>query len=178
MGRFNVIKDLVETFLAITGVQLQAWMAPVFFLALGIALFPTIRRAHRTGKARKRLRLIPYRRLAERQRLEDEALALVKGNPSGQLAVAQEALRLGRKDLARQALEALDSSEKYTIERQQLQRELEQPGAHSALEAHAAIERLIEAGLMDEARRRRSLAERRWPTVGGWPTIPAPPGED
>jgi len=178
MGRFNVIKDLVETFLQVTGIQLQAWMAPVFFLGLGVLLFPAIRRAHRTGKARKRLRLIPYRRLAERQRLEDESLALVKGNPAGQLAVAEEALRLGRKALATKALEALAASGKHRAECQRLQRELEQPAGHSALEATAAIEHLVEAGLLEEARRRRELAQRRWPTVDSWPEIPdAPPGD-
>jgi hypothetical protein len=175
MGRFNVVKDLVETFVQVTGIQLQAWMAPAFFLMLGALLFPTIRRSHRTGKARKRLRLIPYRRLAERKRLEEQALELVQGNPSGQLAVAQEALRLGRKDLAAKALALLDTSGRYPAHRRQIAAQLEEPAGHSALDASAAIERLVEQGLLSEARRRLALAQRRWPGVADWPTIPHDP---
>ncbi len=175
MGRFNVVKELVETFVTLTGIQLQAWMAPAFFLVVGILLFPAIRRTHRTGRARKRLRLIAYRRLDERQRLEDEALSLVRGNPSGQLAIAQEALRLGRKDLARKVLDGMEPRRRHQAEVLRLQRQLEEPGAHSALEAQAAIDRLIEAGLYAEARRRQVLAERRWPGVDRWPAIPDGP---
>jgi hypothetical protein len=174
MGRFNVIKDLAETFVRLTGLQLKPWMAPAFFLALGILIFPTIRRSHRTGKARKRLRLIPYRRLAERQRLEDEALALVRGNPSGQLAVAQEAARLGRRDLAHRALAELERSGKLPRERLALHRQLEESPGHTALDARAAIELLVREGLLDEARRRRELARQRWPSVDDWPEIPDP----
>ncbi len=177
MGRFNIIKELVETFLTITGIHLQAWMGPVFFLALGALLFPTIRRSHRTGKARKRLRLIPYRRLEDRQRLEDEALDLVHNNPSGQLAVAQEAMRLGRKALALEALAALEASGRHADQRLRMQRELEESPGHSALEARAAIERLAEAELLVEAHRRLSLAKRRWPSVTDWPELPPPVDE-
>ncbi len=174
MGRFNIAKELVETFVQLTGLQLKAWMAPAFFLAIGLMLFPMIRRNHRTGKARKRLRLIPYRRLDERQRLEEEAVALVRGNPGGQLALAQEAMRLGRRPLVERFLHELEASGRYPRQRQELHRQLEQPGAHSALEARAAIEHLVEAGLLDEARRRLALAQQRWPGVQDWPGIPAP----
>jgi hypothetical protein len=178
MGRFNVIKDLAETFVQLTGVQLQAWMAPVFFLAVGIVLFPLIRRSHRVGKARKRLRLIPYRRLAERRRLEDDALGLVRGHPGGQLELAREAARLGRRDLARRALAAMEASGKLQRKRLALARELDPPPSHSALDAHAAIELLVREGLLDEARRRLVRAQQRWPDVSQWPSIPAaPPAE-
>jgi signal transduction histidine kinase len=172
MGRFNIAKELVETFVQLTGLRLEAWMAPAFFLVIGALLFPAIRRSHRTSKARKRVRLIPYRRMAERQALADEALALVEGNPAGQLALAQEALRLGRKDLARRFHEALEGSGRYPAERAKLARELQDPAGHSALEATAAIERLVREGLLDEARRRLVLAQQRWPELEGWPEIP------
>ena len=177
MGRFNVVKELVEVVLQLTGIRLQAWMAPVFFLFLGALAFPVIRRSHRTSKARKRLRLIPYRRLADRQRLEDEALALVRGNPSGQLAIAQEALRQGRKPLARRFLDEMEVRGRLGQERARMIRQLEEPGAHSALDAVAAIERLLSEGLHDEARRRLDLARRHWPRVTNWPTIPEEQGE-
>jgi hypothetical protein len=172
MGRLNIAKELVETFVQITGVRLQAWMAPAFFLLVGLLLFPMIRRTHRVGKARKRLRLIPYRRLAERQRLVDEAMSLVHGNPAGQLALAEEAMRLGRRPVVERALAELEGSGRYQRQRRALQQQLEKPGAHSALEARAAIEHLVEAGLYDEARRRLELSRQRWPSVREWPVIP------
>ncbi len=161
MGRLNIAKELVETFVQITGVRLQAWMAPAFFLLVGLLLFPMIRRTHRVGKARKRLRLIPYRRLAERQRLVDEAMSLV-----------EEAMRLGRRRVVERALAELEGSGRYQRQRRALQQQLEKPGAHSALEARAAIEHLVEAGLYDEARRRLELSRQRWPSVREWPVIP------
>lgn len=173
MGRFNVIKELLEILVRITGIHLQAWMAPAFILALSIMVFPTIRRSHRTAQARKRLRLVPYRRLAERRQLEDEALALVEGNPSGQLAVAQEALKLGRKELASRALAAMSASGRYPREQRLLAQQLEEPAGHTALDTSAAIERLIEQGMLTEAHRRLDLARKRWPEVAEWPEIPA-----
>ncbi len=178
MGRFNIAKELVETFVALTGLQLQAWMAPAFFLLLGLLLFPTIRRSHRTGKARKRVRLIAYRRLDERRRLEDEALSLVRGNPNGQLAIAEEAKRLGRRDLALRVLAELEASGRKAQECRELQRQLEASPGHSSLDACAAIEHLVDEGLLDEARRRLALAQRRWPSVDAWPNIPDHPAEE
>ncbi len=175
MGRFNVIKDLVELFVQLTGIQLQAWMAPVFMLVVGLLLFPVILRSHRTGKARKRLRLIAYRRLDERQRLEEEALRLVRGNPSGQLAIAQEAIRLGNRALAHRILDGVEGRKRHQAERARMLRGLEESAGHSALEAHAAIEHLVDEGLLDEARRRLALAQRRWPEVRDWPDIPSEP---
>lgn len=164
MGRFNVIKDLAETFVLLTGIQLQAWMAPVFFLVVGILLFPVIRRSHRVGKARKRLRLIPYRRLAERRRLEDEALALVAGHPGGQLELAQEAARLGRPDLARRALATLEASGKRQRQRLELARKLDPPPATRPWRREPPS-----SGWWVKACWRRPAAGSSWPSGAGQP---------
>ncbi len=174
MGRFNVVKELMETALSLAGIRLQAWMAPAFLLLVGVLLFPTIRRTHRVSQARKRLRKVPYANHEDRQRLEDQAMALVRGNPTGLAVVAQEALRLGRRQLARRAADALRETGRRQADLRTIELALEPPPAHSALDAISAIERLLAEGLNEEARRRRDLAKRRWPQQRAWPPIPDP----
>lgn len=170
------IAQLLDTVLQLVGVHLQPWMAPFALGMLAVALFPLLRRTHRTSLARKRLRRLPYVGAVERRQLEEEALALAAGSPAGLLVVAQEALRLGRHELARRAADALDQTGAAPPhELRAIRRALEpMVGPTPALE-RVHIEALLQAGLIGEATRRLALARERWPEAGDWPQIPSPP---
>jgi hypothetical protein len=171
------IAQLLNTLLQLAGVHLQPWMAPVALLALAILLFPALRRTHRTSLARKRLRRLPYVGAEERRRLEEEALALSTGSPAGLLVVAQEALRLGRHDLARRAADAIEALGARPRELRAIRRALEPQLEPTPAQERVHVEALVQAGLHEEAARRRDLARARWPGEE-WPDeAPAEGGE-
>jgi hypothetical protein len=171
------LAQLLDTVLTLAGLHLQPWMAPVALLALAVILFPVLRRSHSTSLVRKRLRRLPYVGAAERRRLEEEALAMVAGSPVGLLVVAQEALRLGRYDLARRAADALEAAGARPRDLRAIRRILEPQLEPTPAQERVHIEALVQADMNDEAARRRALARARWPKEE-WSTDNEPPTED
>jgi hypothetical protein len=173
----RAVAGLLDTFLELAGLRLQPWMAPVALLAVALCLLPLLRRTHRVNLARRRVRRLPYVGAAERRRLEDEAFALVTGHPAGLLALAQEALRLGRASLARRALDALTAGGRKGPALVALQRALDPPRGPTPAEERVAIVALLDAGLIGEAGRRLAQARLHWPTIDDWPPLPPDPDE-
>ena len=163
MGRLSGLTDAVNSLLAEFGVELAPWMAPVFGLLLGALLLPMILRNDRTGRARKLIPRLVETSAAERDAARARILALVADNPVGLVVVAEESLRRGQVPLARMAVAALVRSGKRPADARRLLLELEGPPPTMPTEAALVVERLLSAGLLDEAERRLASAVARWP---------------
>jgi hypothetical protein len=145
------------------GLQLEPWMAPVFAVALALLVMPAWRRNFKTKQARKRILELGAAPVQDRAQMRTDILALVEGNPFGQVVVVEEAMKRHQNVLAAEALERLEISRKRRDEARRLRLKLsgERP---TTPEAEAlAIERLREAGLDDAATARLHAAQQRWP---------------
>ncbi|MCB9744748.1 MAG: hypothetical protein H6740_19290 [Alphaproteobacteria bacterium] len=153
----------LDMVLSAFGLTLEPWMAPLFAVLIAVAAMPFLHTNFKTKQARKRMLKAAHAKHAEREALHAEALALVEGNPVGQLVVAEEALSRGHLSTARAATEMLGRSGKRRDDYRRLMRQLggEKP-SNPETEA-LAIERLVERGQADEARERLSQALARWP---------------
>lgn len=163
MGRLQWLSDLIEEALAFLGLTLPPWVVPLAALALILSLLPLLRRNHRTGLARRRVQRLPHLAAEERRRVEAEVLRLVAGNPEGLLVVGEEAMKRGRRSLAEAAAAALEELEPGGNRQRRLRRSLEGDGPATALEARLLVERFLDTGLLEEARRRLERARSRWP---------------
>jgi len=157
------LTQLLDSFVALLGLHLAPWMAPAGLLGVVALFWPWIRLNMRTDDARKLLKRAARERGAERERLEAEALALVAGRADGLVVVAKEALEQGRRDLAGRAVAGLRGTGKLLPQLRTLERALEPPLPSVASEACLLIERLLDTGMVDEARTRLALARRKWP---------------
>lgn len=89
---------------------------------------------------------------------------MIRGVPMGLVAVADEAIRQERLDLAREATRRLIATGKSRDHARRLVRKLElEGGPHSAEELMLSLERLERAGLEAEARTRLTKGLQRWP---------------
>lgn len=163
MGRLKGILEAFASLLGAFGLQLQPWMAPAFLLLVAAALFPMIRRNHRTGRARRLMRQLTYVDAEQRRSLERRVLTLVRGDADGMIAVADEALRSGRRNLARTAVESLRSTGRRGQHLRRLEQQLAPPSAPTVAEERLAIRNLVAAGMNAEALARVRRARERWP---------------
>jgi len=163
LGRLKGILEAFASLLGAFGLQLQPWMAPAFLLLVAAALFPMIRRNHRTGRARKLMRQLTYVDAQERWTLERQVLSLVRGDADGLIAVADEALRSGRHSLARAAVDDLRATGRRRQHLRRLEGQLAPASAPTVAEERLAIRNLLAAGMNAEARARAQRARKRWP---------------
>lgn len=168
-GIAQSVSRLLEAF----GITLQPWMAPAVVLVLMVALLPLILRNMRTGRARKLLKEAAMVPGEQGRLLEQRALDLVGRQPLGLVAVAEEALRRGRTDLARQAIVHLGATGKARPLYRRLRAEIEGPLPASLAEMVIVVERLVDAGMLDEAARRLERARKRWPAAAELDTLDA-----
>ncbi len=157
------IRQLIEVFTTLFGVHLKPWMAPAGLIVAMVLLWPWIRVNLRTGDARKLLVRAARERGAERERLESEALDLVGTNADGLVVVAKEAVAQGRNDLAARAVARLRATRKHLPDLRKLERALEPSLPGTPAEAALLVERMLDTGMVDEARARLALARRKWP---------------
>jgi hypothetical protein len=156
-GLANLLKSIT------TMMNLPPWAGPLIFFGLVGLSWPFVRVNARTDKARKMIKNASRERLAERERMEADALESVGNHPDGLVAVANQALELGRKDLAGKAVEKLRATGKNLPELRKLERALEPPLPGTPTEACVIIERLISTGMTAEAEARLAQALRKWP---------------
>lgn len=160
----RAIAELLNTVLGELGLSVGPWVMPALAVGLALLLLPLLRANHATRQARRRLSLARSApRAAERERLKAEALALVLGNRVGVAVVAEEALRHGWTDLAQQALVELERSGGRPEELRGLRRRLEGQRPPTATAEALVVERLLEAGLREQAAARLEGALARWP---------------
>lgn len=142
---------------------LPPWAGPLIFLGLVLLSWPLLKGNLATDSARKLLKNAARERGEEREKLEEQALAAVKGRPHGLLAVAETALAQGRRDLAVRATAELRATGKLLVEVRKLERQLQPPLPGMPYEAVVIIERLRTAGAHAEAEERLAAAQRKWP---------------
>lgn len=159
MSGMSGITDALVQLLEALGVPIHPWTLPALALVVMGLLSPLILKNLKTGKARKLLKRARILSGAERQRLEAAALDEVGDHPMGLVAVAEEALRLGRKALARDAVARLARTGKARGHLRRLNREIDPDPLPPTVDATVlVIERLLEGGLVDEADRRLGRA--------------------
>lgn len=159
------ILDSLSSLLGAMGVTLPPWAFPVIALVVAFLLLPRIVGGLETGRAR---RILKRSRVVEgeaRAQMEAEALRAVKDRPMGLVAVAEEALRLRRGRLAREAVEQLARTGKAKRHLRRLIVEIDPaaPLPPTADAAAAVLERLIEGGMNTQALERLRRFERAWP---------------
>ncbi len=168
-GLGGIVQSL-GALLASAGVHLPPWGVPVVVLAVVIALLPRIVATMETSRIRRMVQRSRGAADIERVELEQEALQLAGDDPNRLIAVADEALRARRPPLAQEAVDRLaagTSALKPPLKRElkRLRKELKpkDPMPADPVAAALVVERLIEAGLLDEARRRHARFVREWP---------------
>lgn len=157
------IAQLINTLATALGIHAAPWAAPAAFVGSLVLFWPWIRGNVRTADARKALKHAARERGAERERMEKQALDLVKGQPDGLVVVAQEALEQGRNALAEEAVRQLRATNKLLPQLRLLERKLEPPLPILASEAVIVIEKMAADGLVVHARTRLEQALRKWP---------------
>lgn len=172
MGGMGGITEALGQLLGAAGLELSPWTLPSLMLIVMGVLLPRLLRNMNTSQARKYLRRSRIAEGEERAELEAKALGLVDENPAGLLAVAEEALRINRKALARDALgrlrqlETIPKPVRREARRVQLELEGDALGGASTPEAFLIhVEKLVENGMLEEARRKLGHARRRWPSA-------------
>ncbi len=159
------VTQTLEGLLAAAGLQLEHWMAPAVAVFVALLILPSWRRNFRTKQARKRLLAASLVGGEERAGLEDEALELVHGHPFGLIVVAEEAHKRGMAKVARRALLGLEGTGKRKDELRRLRRLIVGELPVTAEGEALAIERLLEAGMDEQARLRFEAASARYPSA-------------
>ena len=154
------LAQLVEALVDLLGVRLEPWMAPAGLLCCIAIFWPLIRLNLRTGEARRLLRMAARERGDARARLEQQALALVRGRPDGLVVVATEALEQGRRALAAEAIAELRATRELLPQLRRLERALEPPLPAMPSEAALLVERMHAAGLHRKPRGPQALGRR------------------
>ncbi len=155
--------DLANSVLEMFGLQGNPWILPLGFLALVALFWPMIHKNIDTDAGRKRLRGMSEMPLPERKKAQAEALEIVGDDPDGLLAVADEAARAGEKEFARVVLEKLKATGKKKDHVRRLESLLTDRSLQLPEQSVVAVERMIEAGLLEGARDRLAPALERWP---------------
>lgn len=142
---------------------LPHWMGAGAVFGVVLLALPWILRNRRTDIARRALRASDKLKGEERVAAERKALATVAGHPMGLLVVAEEAHKLGRDTLARDAIHQLRATGKLVAELRTIERAVDGPMPATIDEAVLTIERLIEAGMRDVAAEKLARYQARWP---------------
>lgn len=159
----NAIARVFSQVFSALGVHPPAWALPLVFGVIVALLWPTIQRNQSTGKARGLFRQSLREQGEERERLQREALELIKGNPNGFVAITEEALAKGDKPFAKQALEGLKTTGKmpHKVRRFTIEIEGEKPKIPEA--EVLAVTRFLDEGLLGKAALRLAPALEEWP---------------
>lgn len=166
------ISQLVGQLLSRMGVSLSGPQLVLVLAVVSALMLPGFVRNARVSVARSHLARARLLSGPERQAAEDSVLRAAGEQPAVLVAVAEEALRLGREGLARAATERLGATGKERKAYRALQRSLAPPAPKEALleEVLVVVERLIDEGRTEEASRRLDIARQRWPEA---PTVEA-----
>lgn len=154
---------LVQSLLAMVGLKNAPWAGPLIFLVLLALAMPMMEKNAGTNKARRLLRALADMPAAERPKHHDEILSIVKSNPEGLIALADEAMKSGNTDFTRKCVAQLKVLNKRAEHVRRLERALDPPGPALPEQVAIAVERLLERGLLEEAGNKLNGALARWP---------------
>ncbi len=155
---------LVQSLLAMVGLKNAPWVGPLIFMVLIALALPMMEKNAGTNKARRLLRALSDMPAAERSKHHDEILAIVKENPEGLVALADEALKNGNVEFTTKCVAQLKVLGKRADHVRRLERAMAPPAGPALPEQAAlAIERLLERGLLEEAGTRLNAALAKWP---------------
>lgn len=157
------ILDALVNLLEAVGVDVQPWTLSAVALGLLVLLLPLIIKNLNTGSARTALKRARVLEGEDRVREEMRALDLVGEHPMGLVAVADEALRGGRKKVAREAVARLERTGKARDHLRRLRSALDPDDLPKTLDAAVLmVERLVESGLLVRAEERLAACERKF----------------
>lgn len=157
------VGQLFDSILASLGLDGIPFIHPLIFVVILALVWPLMQRFATNDRARRLVKSLPELPLAEREAVQQRALEMVGGEPQGLLVIAEEALRVGMKVYATSVLQKLEATGKLPEDVRRLQRELQGAAPVMPEQAALAVERLLEAGALGEARRRLDEALTRWP---------------
>lgn len=153
----------ISLLLSALGIQTSPWVVPLVIVAAAMLLWPAIQKGQKVDRAVKSLRSTSVRAPADREALGNQALDEVKDDPSGLVQVAEEAVRVGDKALAKAAVNRLMELGKRPQDARRILRSLEVDAPRMAVEVAVRVEPLLESGMLVEARRRLDDGLLRWP---------------
>lgn len=157
------MSDVLTSILKMLGLENYPWIGPaLLILILAIAL-PYVQKNVNTDRGRSRIKRMSELPLPERQKVQQEALEIAGDDPDGLIALADEAIRQGDKVYARQVLERLKATGQKRDHVRRLERLLDDTKLQLPEQTIVAVERMIESGMIEEARKRLAPALERWP---------------
>ena len=157
------IKEALLDLLQLAGVPIHPWTLPALVIILAGLFSPWILANLRTGSARSMLKRARVLEGEERKAMEARAMAEVRGNPYGYIAIAEESIRLGRLELARQAVQKLAETGKARPHLRRLRAELDPDDLpHTVDAAVVVIDQFIDSGLLGRAAERLEKAHKKY----------------
>ena len=162
------ITDALNSLMASAGVSVQPWFFPAIMMLIFTALIPHIRQNQRTQKAREQIRKWAENGGANSSAFQDEILDLAQGHATTLLVIGTEAHKRGVKTLAQRALHQLEQTGKHRNDARKLRAKLTGPPPLHPEAEIAAIEILIDQGLVEMARNRIEQARINWPENDAW----------
>ena len=106
------ISQTINDFLLSMGIMLPRWAGAVIIILVLLCFFPFLIKNARTQKARVIWKSSFFEPRDKRERLQQEALALVEGNPSGLFSLVELAIHNSQLQLAEDALKNIPPSKR------------------------------------------------------------------
>jgi hypothetical protein len=160
------LANLFSALTTILGVRGYPWLGPLVVLVLFGLFFPKIWANQREGEVKRKLARASMERREERMRQEQALIDALSKEPSALLAIAEEALRRNRKDLAQAAVDRLtpDQRTRLAARLSLVERQLKPPNELPATldEGLLKIERFLASGATASARELALKMQTRW----------------
>lgn len=162
MGRLGGIGEALGALLAIFGLSPSPMVLAAAGLLVALAALPWFLKVERQRKLRKLVLEASRADAADRPAAIEAALVAAR-EPLHWVILAEEAHRRQVPKLAQRALEGLRATGKLRLELRRLEQRILKVVPTTAEGEAAAVERLREAGLDEEAERRLAAARARFP---------------
>ncbi|GEM_PF-5160358 len=162
MGRLDGIGEALGALLALLGLSPSPFVLAMAGLLVALAALPFFLKVERQRKLRKLVAAAAEAPAADRAAARQAALAAAS-SPVHWIVLAEEAHRRRVPKLAQAALAGLRATGRRRTDVRRLERRIEKRVPTTAEGEAAAIERLLEAGLWEEAERRLSNALQQFP---------------
>lgn len=164
MNGMGGMSQAISSLLQAMGITLPPWGMPAVALFVMLLFMPLILKNMKTTRARKILKRSAFESGAQRQLMEEQALALVLNNPVGLMSLAEACIQQGRYALARKALRFVPAdNRRFQWELHRLRGKMAAVKPTTAAAAASTIAHLQQEGFHAEAQQHLEEALRRWP---------------